>query len=423
MAARNLGTIDVREYGAICDGTTDDSTAIQAAIDAAGSGATIPGGEVVISGACAIASTLTIHDKSLKMRSIGGAMGDVADGGLVWTGAEDLPMIEIMDGVGVDLSVRMAGGTNQPSAAIEVKANPTPTSPDNQSIHIHDMVIGHLPYGPQDGSTTNRVKRGILVSGTTGCDHNIVSNVEINGATVAGIDNDNAQAIWWSYDHVSINGWGSPKTPTGIKTAASFRGTSIHMVWVDVGIDTATDNAGPEVMLFDFSAEKMQQWLLAALDTNFQCYGGRLLMLDIVAGSKFGEFDSMGLKGSFICEGVHFLGMQQYFTDVAAARPILYFNSTRPRNYLRFAGNRELRHTDVSPNLGPLAEVTVVGAFTGGPDVGDYDGTFLVNDLGPNDTALRPDVIEAATTISARSPDGTMYSLTPPNGGGAATWA
>ncbi len=185
--------LDVRDFGAKCDwagfGTgTDDTAAIQKAIDAT-YGTDVKGGEITISGACRITEPLRIHRKSITLRGIGlQAMGDPAAGALIWDGPAGQPMIHLQDAVGCVLSVRLVGNDEaQPSAGIEIAANSTPVSPDNQSIHIRDMAMGPLPYGPA-GNATGRLERGILVSGNTSCDRTCLTNVEINAATKVGID-------------------------------------------------------------------------------------------------------------------------------------------------------------------------------------------------------------------------------------------
>ena len=146
-------------------------------------------------------------------------------------------------------------------------------------------------------------------------------------------------------------------------------------------------------------------------------------MREALQGVPFGEYTAMGLKGAFAMYEVHLLGMRKYFDDMGKSRPTLRFNMTRPRNSLTFVGNRELRHTDIEPVCGPKSRAHVLGSFTGGPDLGDYDGTFLINDLGPRDDALRPDVIEAQNRIGARDANGDMRYLEPPVGGGNAVWS
>jgi len=70
---------DVRSYGAVCDGTTDDATAIQAAIDAAeaaGGGIVhIPSGKT-----CAIDSTLTVDGNSVCIESGSTRLGIIRAG-------------------------------------------------------------------------------------------------------------------------------------------------------------------------------------------------------------------------------------------------------------------------------------------------------------------------------------------------------
>ena len=422
-----ISSCDVRDFGAQCDWTgpgtgTDDTEAIQKAIDAA-HGKDIKGGEVVVSGPCRITRPVRVHRKSITLRGLGlQAMGDPAAGALIWDGPPGQPMIHLQDALGCVISVRLVGSdAARPSAGIEIAANATPVSPDNQSIHIRDMAMGPLPYGPS-GSAAGRLERGILVSGNTSCDRTCLTNVEINAATKVGIDIQNYNAIWNDFRHVVINGWGQ-NTPVAIKTAANFNASTLNLVWCDLGIDTASYRAGPELFVTNIGTEKLVKWFEFGLDTVASFYGGRHLMREAMPGAPFGEYTAMGLKGAFAMYEVHLLGMRQYFDDLGKHRPTLRFHITRPRNSLTFVGNRELRHTDIEPVCGPRAQAHVYGSFTGGPSVKDYDGAFLINDLGPRDDALRPGVIEAQGRIGARDANGDMRYLDPPLGGGNAVWS
>lgn len=422
-----ISSLDIRNFGAKCDwagpGTgTDDTEAIQRAIDAT-YGDDVKGGDVVVSGPCRITQPLKLHRKSITFRGVGlQSMGDPAAGALIWDGPAGKPMIHLQDAVGCVITIRLVGNdTNQPSAGIEIAANSTPVSPDNQSIHIRDMAVGPLPYGPA-GAAVGRLERGILVSGNTSCDRTCLTNVEINAATEVGIDIQNYNAIWNDFRHVVINGWGQ-NTPVAIKTAANFNASTLNLVWCDLGIDTASYRAGPELFVTNIGSEKLVKWFEFGIDTVAAFYGGRHLMREALPGVPFGEYTTMGLKGAFAMHEVHLLGMRQYFEDEGRHRPTFRFNMTRPRNSLTFVGNRELRHTDIEPVCGPEARAHVLGSFTGGPDLENYDGTFLINDLGPNDKVLRPDVIEAQGRIGARDAQGVMRYLKPPVGGGPAVWS
>lgn len=419
--------LDVRNFGAKCDwvgpGTgTDDTNAIQIAIDAT-AGNDVKSGEVIVSGPCRITQPIKLHRKSITLRGIGlQGMGDPEAGGLVWDGPAGQPMIHLEDAVGCVICLRLVGNDEaQPSSGIEIAANTKPVSPDNQSIHIKDMAIGPLPYGPAQGAK-GRLERGIIVTGDTSCDRTCLTNIEINAATKVGIDIQNYNAIWNDFRHVVINGWGQ-NTPVAIKTAANFNASTLNLVWCDLGIDTASYNAGPELFVTNIGSEKLVKWFEFGLDTVAAFYGGRHLMREALPAAPFAEYTSMGLKGAFAMHEVHFLGMRQYFDDAGKPRPTLRFNMTRPRNSLTFVGNRELRHTDIEPVCGPLAQAHVLGSFTGGPDVDNYDGTFLINDLGPGDDELRPGVIEAQGRIGVRDAAGRMRYLKPPEDGGPAVWS
>ena len=76
-----------------------------------------------------------------------------------------------------------------------------------------------------------------------------------------------------------------------------------------------------------------------------------------------------------------------------------------------------------SENCSPMAQAQIPGSFTGGPDAGDCDGTFLIDDPGPKDKLLHPDVIEGRGRIGARDANGDMRYLEPPVGVGNAIWS
>lgn len=96
---------DVRSFGATCDGVADDTTAIQAAITAAGTGGIV----YIPAGTCNISTTLTVGDGSVAGQStvnsislIGNGIGALDGQGtvawgtrLVWTGAANGTMLEI----------------------------------------------------------------------------------------------------------------------------------------------------------------------------------------------------------------------------------------------------------------------------------------------------------------------------------------
>lgn len=96
---------DVRDYGAKCDGTTDDSAAINAAIAAAA--ASGGNGTVFIPKLCAVTSTITVGGSSDPVYgvSIRGPSHAVSNGGSVtaglkWTGGSGATMMVIRDAYG-----------------------------------------------------------------------------------------------------------------------------------------------------------------------------------------------------------------------------------------------------------------------------------------------------------------------------------
>src|SRR5262245_34528281 len=98
--------IDIRDFGARCDDATDDSAAIQAAIDSLGTTSTTRGGPtILIPDHTAIGATVTIDRKAVVLCSPGwgrqGASG--IQPYLRWVGAAGSPMLRIKNVQGVQV--------------------------------------------------------------------------------------------------------------------------------------------------------------------------------------------------------------------------------------------------------------------------------------------------------------------------------
>lgn len=390
---QRLHSVDVRSYGAACDGVADDTTAVQAAIDAS-PGAVVGTSTIVIPGPCKITDTITISGKSVRLTSAGTGMGSVDRGALVWAGTADLPMLKLYQTHGCIIeNMRFVGNdANKPSAAIEIADNTTSaTVYDNESTVIRNVHIGPTPILGATGSVSGRLKRGVHIRGTTGNDRILMDNVQIFRVTECGIDNENPNSLWNNWSNVLIDGRGE-YIPVGVRIGGGFNADNLNMLWVETLIDCKTYGHSPVVTLSNMVSEHGKVLLTAETEAFVAFYGGQFSMYRTEPGARIVDFDPMGLGGTLILEGVHFLWYQERFdgANPPRERPHLYLNSSRFGNYVRASGCRNLRHSDFVCNVQGFGGIIFEGNFVSSyPLVGGvspYVGRSLRTVVRPGQT-------------------------------------
>jgi hypothetical protein len=222
------GFISVTSFGALCDGVTDDTAAIQAAINSLQT----TGGTIYLSGGHIISNTLTINSGGAThgtIKLVGSGWGistaTPAAGYLKWNGPAGLPMVLVQSEFGSCISnIRFIGNSAaKPLCAIQYD---TATGGSNQSVNtgneIERVWIGHF-YG-YDSDVNNQFTHGIYCSGTINGDSCGWHMVRIVGCDQNGIWVQNPSASGLSLRDVFIYFCGS-----GIRTTANIYGSNLFL--------------------------------------------------------------------------------------------------------------------------------------------------------------------------------------------------
>lgn len=291
--------MDIRDFGAACDDVTDDSAAIQAAINYAGStSATRGGAHVVIPDHTAIGSMVEIDRKSIVLRSLG--WGRRGQSGvqpyLRWIGAAGSPMLRIKNVQGVQVrDLRLLGkSTAKPSCAISLY--------QVSGFGINQNVLENISIGD-------------LIDDAIATGVGVVNGIAFEGATA---NNDT-----WYFENISINGC----------SGYVLRQTSNQNVNCIISKLTATDSAnGMYIVGGEFTG---RGWNFGAIadsviytplldDQSLNCYPS-IHVIGLLA-ERSGRLLKMDGAGAVTIESGHF----QRTNLVAADGRIVIADSANP---------------------------------------------------------------------------------------------
>jgi hypothetical protein len=225
-AVRPWPVYDPRDYGAVCDGATDDTTAWQAlTADVLGAATLQEGGRVFMPGPSKVSDTIEFRKFSGELFGDGWGRGG---GAFLWDGPADIPVLRLRESQGAWLHDFRVTGTDQesqlPSALVEMyNWLGLPEGPmgrdawSNAHNKLERLWLGaHNHEGTRDESSRN----GLVFTGNnTNNDHNTIQDCKIYGgqlATGAAIRQEGSQNILNKYVGGGYGGF-----PIGLDTNAT----------------------------------------------------------------------------------------------------------------------------------------------------------------------------------------------------------
>ena len=164
--------VNVMDFGAACDNSTDDTTAVQAAINSLGDNTNYRGGVVYIPGICVISDTILIERKALVL--LGRNWGSQSSGnpgygsGFRWNGTVNTkPMVQCRQNIGTIIqNLHFIGNTtagNRPTAGLSFYRAASGESQPNTMNRVDHCWFGQL-MGYE--TTGTYLTNGIIFEGT-----------------------------------------------------------------------------------------------------------------------------------------------------------------------------------------------------------------------------------------------------------------
>jgi len=275
--------INVRTHGAVGDGTTDDTAAINQAF-AAAQGATavgVPGAAVYFpAGEYVISKTITVTRFSGIVYGDGQGQSPAYKpqpgfGSVIrWNGDDASPMIQVVDSLVLKIQdLRLEGMTGAPPTfGIEFRS----AGGDKGCNHyctIEDVTIGRYPWSTQ-GTDEGAVQSCIGFTGVNGNNDQFhLSRVRFSSPSRYGVFLPNTQSIWGSLHDCLFDRCGA--AGLGTNADATLYNCSFSRCQIDVhsGVEGGSGEA-PTISVFGWFSERTGQMAKISPNTKLAVHGG-----------------------------------------------------------------------------------------------------------------------------------------------------
>ena len=252
--------VSIKDFGAACDGATDDTVAFQAAVDSLGDLSNVrrSGMTLVVPGPTIISDTIVIRQKSFILTGGGWGRLDDTNGRasyIRWEGDVNKPMIQLYNcsgGMRIQNIAIKGNTTNKPSAAIELYQG---SGIINSDIYIENVSIGSEGAGDDP---SYQFQYGIISTGLNANNaEQYFNKVKIYGCSEAGIQQSFQQNTNWNLNDINI---GSCKY--GVKLASGIVGLEWNFALNDVDIymigpvDSLGNSTNPQLKLNRYQSEQ-----------------------------------------------------------------------------------------------------------------------------------------------------------------------
>lgn len=283
--------VDVRDYGAMGDGSTDDTAAIQAAINSAPTGAGVPPVDIIMPpGTYRITATIDIHRQAVRLRGAGtGATSQYTNPGkgttIKWDGSAAQPMIRVRDSRNVVFEDFYLQGhdTNIPSEGIYLYNVSGDATGTNESMRFHRLQIGYNPWR----SGGYKVGYCVRVGGhNTNNDQFSFYDCRFDRPVTACVSIDNTQSIWGAFYNCLFDA--NDGTAKGLVTSSN---TTLVNPQFNGCIKDVEANSTCNVWVYGWNSENSRQLLHCTSRSRIVVKGGFALLSMVPTSGSYIQHD------------------------------------------------------------------------------------------------------------------------------------
>jgi hypothetical protein len=253
---KQLPWIDIRDFGAVCNGTVDDTVALQAAINSVAATQGVPAVTIRIPGTVRLTNTVTVHRRAVMFQGEG--VGNPSNfstspgkGSTIrWDGAAGIPMFKYTDTRHVSFQelILLGNITNRPSAMIDFESITGASVGTNSQIKLRHVVLGGFPWSTPETTSAKTCDYGVIFSGlNANNDQFSFDDVVISKAAIAGLALPNTQSIWGDLKNVFFN-----ECEIGVKTSATLNAFNLSFNACPIDMEL---NSSAKVNVYGWGSE------------------------------------------------------------------------------------------------------------------------------------------------------------------------